>query len=92
MVIAALYEERSRIPDMELYALARESHNGYRNQVNTVLSTLAQEHAYSSMKSSVAMEQLEKLGELMQKYPSLLELLTKTNSPVELLNEIGGAG
>ena len=91
VVIAALYEEYSRIPDMELYALARESHNGYRNQVNTALSALAQEHAYSSMKSSAAMEQLEKFGELMQKYPSLLELLIKTNSPVELLKEIGGA-
>jgi hypothetical protein len=90
VAITTLYVEHARIPDMELYARARESHGGYRNQVNTALSALAQEHAYSAMKSGIAMDQLEKLGELMQKYPSLLELLTKTNSPVELLKEIGG--
>jgi hypothetical protein len=86
--IAALSVDQSRIPDIRLYNLARESYNNYRSEVSAAMTSLAQEHARSAMKATTAMEQLEKLGELLEKYPALLQLLSKSDSPSSVMKEI----
>lgn len=86
--VVSVFVERSTLPDMELYGIARESYNAYRAQVNAALSNLARDHALATMRSTAAIEQLEKLGEMMQKYPALTDLFSKADSPATVIREI----
>jgi hypothetical protein len=86
--VVRLHVESATVPDPELYERARASYAEYRDRVNDALSILAREHAVSTMKATAAMEQLEKLGILLQSYPLLAELFAKADSPAAVIREI----
>jgi hypothetical protein len=86
--VVSLHVESATIPDMELYEKARASYAAYRDRVNDALSSLARDHAVSTMRATAAMEQLEKLGILLQSYPQLAELFAKADSPAVIIREI----
>jgi hypothetical protein len=66
-----------KIPDLELYQLAKESYLNYLAQVTAAVKSAAEAQAFSMVKNNAALERLEKLAELLEKHPTLAELISK---------------
>ncbi|MDR3284167.1 MAG: hypothetical protein LBS97_03185 [Treponema sp.] len=70
----------AKMPDMELYALAKETYNNYRAQVNAAMRNAAEQQAQNMIKSNASLEHLEKVAELLEKHPTLAELIAKNGA------------
>ena len=64
----------SRLPDTDLYTLAKESYASYQASLNQNLEEKTKELASQILEEERSLKQLEKFGELLQKYPQLEEL------------------
>jgi hypothetical protein len=75
----------AKMPDIELYNLAKQSYNDYRAEVDIAIKTAAEAQAFSIVKSNAALEQLEKLAVLLEKHPALSEVVAKNGAIIEAL-------
>jgi hypothetical protein len=67
-----------KMPDLELYDQLKSSYSAYRIQVDDALKEAARGQAASLVRSNAALDRMERMGELFEKYPSLAEVFTKT--------------
>lgn len=65
----------SHTPDFALYNKAREAYGEYEKVFAKALEKEAQSNAKAVFEQNAAMERLEKLGKLLEKYPQLQELI-----------------
>ncbi|MCI1209706.1 MAG: hypothetical protein LKF96_09710 [Treponema sp.] len=69
----------SKIPDMKMYELAKKSYTLYRQEIDSALAEQAKTEAENIASEDRLMSRLEKLGELLEKYPSLSPFLKGEN-------------
>ncbi|MDR1786201.1 MAG: hypothetical protein LBR23_07065 [Spirochaetaceae bacterium] len=86
--VLALGVESARIPDIALYTMARESYGAYRAEVDAAMARRAPQDAQIAVKNAAAMEQLEKLGEIFERHPALLEIFSRNASPAETIRQV----
>lgn len=67
----------AKLPDLHLYRQAKKAYEDYQFALNENITKNAAEQANLKMEQDRAMDRLEKLGELLQKYPQLHELVQK---------------
>ena len=77
----------SRTPDMYLYNLAKKSFTDYQSEVNRIMKEKASEKADDVIEQDKTIEQLEKFGQLLQKYPQLQEL-SKSGDITAIINSL----
>ncbi|QTQ13925.1 hypothetical protein HRQ91_05340 [Treponema parvum] len=85
--ISAFVLENSKIPDMNMYSLARESFYEYRKSVDKELVLSAKKEAEEISKDDRNIRRLERLGELFRKYPELLDIV-KNGASLESLPQL----
>jgi hypothetical protein len=77
----------AKVPDLYLYKLAKNSYNSYQLQVTESLRKIAGEQAVSIVEENRSLERLEKLGQLLQKYPQLQEVF-KNGDATSIMNAV----
>jgi hypothetical protein len=71
----------SKFPDLALYAMARSVYEEYLNAQKELLKTEAAVQAERNVSSVFRFDELEKYGELLTKYPVLLQYLALPATP-----------
>ncbi len=76
--------ESYSFPDMELYALAAQNYRLYLDQKNTLVKNAVTEQAGSAVSEYLRLERFAQLGEILTKYPILIEYLkaVPTDNPL----------
>ena len=77
----------AKIPDFSLYKLAKTSYEEYQKEVTESLKKAAADQAASVVDENRSIERLEKLGQLLQKYPQLQEIF-KNGDATSIMNAI----
>lgn len=77
----------AKIPDLTLYKLAKTSYEEYQKEVTESLKKAAADQAASVVEENRSLERLEKLGQLLQKYPQLQEIF-KNGDITSIMNAI----
>lgn len=75
------------LPDMKLYAFAKKAFADYSSQVNQALAAQAAKDAAEIASDNRNIQRLEKMGELLKKYPELVEII-KTGTSLETLQSL----
>ena len=75
------------LPDMKLYAFAKKAFADYSSQVNQALAAQAAKDAAEIANDNRNIQRLEKMGELLKKYPELVEII-KTGTSLETLQSL----
>lgn len=76
-----------KLPDYELYLKVKKSYDSYFEYLNKRLEEQADRHAASYVDQQKTIEQLEKLGELMKKYPNIHDLF-KSGDAALIINSM----
>lgn len=71
------------LPDIELYRLVSKTYRQYQEQKASLLSETAAKEAQSAMSDYLKLERLGKWGELLDKHPSLIQLIAVTGGDSE---------
>ncbi|MBR6297526.1 MAG: hypothetical protein IKR40_13755 [Treponema sp.] len=79
--------QSAKIPDIEVYNLAKETFRTCQEETEAALRQRAQEQATNLLEANANMAQLEQFASLLQKYPQLGDL-AKTDNFVEIMNRI----
>lgn len=87
ITIIAVEAIDARIPDLSLYRTAKESFLEYQKTVDAELKKHAGEQALSIIEEDRSMERLEKLGQLLQKYPQLQDIF-KNGDVSSIMNAV----
>lgn len=77
----------SKIPDFELYGIARQSFMKYREAVEKALAGEAAKEARAVSEDSRNIQKLEKMGELLRRYPELVDVI-KSGTSIETLQSL----
>lgn len=64
-----------KIPDLNLYRKAKKSYEEYQKELSENLRKQAEYNAKELFEENVALERLDRFGELLQKYPQLQDLI-----------------
>jgi hypothetical protein len=75
----------AKMPDIDLYNLAKQSYNEYRAEMGAAIKTAVDSQALSMVRSDVAFERLEKIAELVEKHPALAEIIAKNGAIIDTL-------
>jgi hypothetical protein len=67
-----------KMPDLELYDQLKASYSAYRLQVDDALKEAARNQAASLVRSNAALDRMERIGALFEKYPALAEVFNRT--------------
>lgn len=79
----------SRIPDFALYSMAKSAYADYETGKRSRLAAMAAKEADSAMAEYLEIERLSRLGELLTKYPILIEYLAVTGDhPAEAFKAV----
>ena len=76
-----------RIPDFDMYNLAKESFVSYQEALNSSMEQRVKEQAEKRVEEDRTIEQLEKFAVLLKKYPQLEEL-SKNGSINDIINTL----
>jgi len=79
--------KNAKIPDIDVYNLAKEIFRTCQEETETALRQRAQEQATNLLEANANLAQLEQFASLLQKYPQLGDL-AKTDNFVEIMNRI----
>jgi len=76
-----------KIPDFALYETAKNAYETYQNEVAEVMKKEAAAQAASMITENRSLQRLEKLGELLKKYPQLQDIF-KSGDASSIMNAI----
>lgn len=76
-----------RFPDLEMYRKAKKIYDGYNETLEASIKKQAELNAKNILDESRSMQQLEKFGEVLKKYPDLKSLF-ENNDPTTVLNAL----
>lgn len=79
--------DSAQCPDMALYAIAKQSFSTYRSAVDSELQKSAAGEALNIAQDDRNIRRLEKMGELLRKYPELSDVI-KSGASVEKLQSL----
>ena len=71
--------KKVKIPDVELYEIAKKTYQEYHNELDLQLKEKAQLDAELMVEQNRTMAQLEKFSQLLKKYPELQEFSKNTD-------------
>lgn len=77
----------SKIPDVELYNLAKANYASYLDLLNSKMAKKAESQAEFFVEQDRTLAQLEKLGAMLQKFPQLEEMF-KTGDAAQIINAV----
>ena len=77
----------SKIPDIELYNLAKANYASYLELLNSKMAQKAESQAEFFVEQDRTLAQLEKLGSMLQKFPQLEEMF-KTGDAAQIINAV----
>lgn len=77
----------SKIPDVELYNLAKANYASYLELLNSKMAQKAESQAEFFVEQDRTLAQLEKLGSMLQKFPQLEEMF-KTGDAAQIINAV----
>ena len=77
----------SKIPDVELYNLAKANYASYLEPLNSKMAQKAESQAEFFVEQDRTLAQLEKLGAMLQKFPQLEEMF-KTGDAAQIINAV----
>ncbi len=77
----------SKIPDVELYNLAKANYASYLDLLNSKMAQKAESQAEFFVEQDRTLAQLEKLGSMLQKFPQLEEMF-KTGDAAQIINAV----
>ncbi|MCH5294565.1 MAG: hypothetical protein J1F14_01490 [Treponema sp.] len=77
----------AKVPDYSLYESARSSYRRFQERVDSALADKAREQANFIAEEERTLKQLDKFGELLQRYPQLEEL-SKSGNITEVINAL----
>jgi len=74
--IVSVSVENDQFPDLDLYISAAETYETYQNQRRILWNRVASESAADSVSDYIAYERFARWGELLTRYPVLIEFFT----------------
>ncbi|MBO4385996.1 MAG: hypothetical protein J5817_03165 [Treponema sp.] len=80
----------AKIPDFELYNMAKNSYSAYQKELDAKLKELASAQAKTLAEENRSMQQLEKFANLLKEYPQL-ESLAKSDNFSQIINALNTA-
>ncbi|MDR3312358.1 MAG: hypothetical protein LBS64_04420 [Spirochaetaceae bacterium] len=80
-----------KMPDLEIYNQAKESFQAYRQELDQAIQAAANSQAAALIRNTAALEHLDKLGALFEKYPHLLDVFKGSGDISDILKELGTA-
>lgn len=78
--ISDVFVKKASVPDLALYNLAKSSYQKFQAEVDASLSDYAKAHAETIIDDEKSVKKLEKIGEVLQKYPELNTILSNGSS------------
>lgn len=78
--ISDIAVKKASVPDLNLYNIAKESYQKFQSEVDSSLSEYAKTHAQALIDDEKSVKKLEKIGEILQKYPELNSILSSGSS------------
>lgn len=78
--ISDVFVKKASVPDLALYNLAKSSYQKFQAEVDASLSEYAKAHAETIIDDEKSVKKLEKIGEVLQKYPELNTILSNGSS------------
>ena len=88
--ISSVEISSAKIPDFELYEMAKKSYSAYQNELDAKLRELASAQAKTLAEENRSMQQLEKFANLLKQYPQL-ESLAKSDNFSQIINALNTA-
>jgi hypothetical protein len=79
ITLEAVTLSESKMPDIELYNLAKQSYNEYRIEVSAAIKAAAESQALTMVKNNAALDRLERIAELLESHPTLAEVIIKNS-------------
>ena len=88
--ISSVEISSAKIPDFELYNMAKNSYSAYQKELDAKLRELAAAQAKTLAEENRSMQQLEKFANLLKEYPQL-ESLAKSDNFSQIINALNTA-
>ena len=88
--ISSVEISSAKIPDFELYNMAKNSYSAYQKELDAKLKELAAAQAKTLAEENRSMQQLEKFANLLKEYPQL-ESLAKSDNFSQIINALNTA-
>ncbi|MCR5319331.1 MAG: hypothetical protein K6E22_13985 [Treponema sp.] len=88
--ISSVEISSAKIPDYELYEMAKNSYSAYQKELDAKLKELASAQAKTLAEENRSMQQLEKFANLLKEYPQL-ESLAKSDNFSQIINALNTA-
>ncbi|MBQ2547911.1 MAG: hypothetical protein II558_03295 [Treponema sp.] len=88
--ISSVEISSAKIPDFELYEMAKNSYSAYQKELDAKLKELASAQAKTLAEENRSMQQLEKFANLLKEYPQL-ESLAKSDNFSQIINALNTA-
>lgn len=88
--VSSVTVKNAFVPDLNLYNIAKNSYEKFQDLIDKKLSEAAKEQADKIMGDERSIKKLEKIGELLKKYPELNTLFadSSTVEVIKSLNEL----
>ncbi|WP_147614707.1 hypothetical protein [Treponema pectinovorum] len=88
--VTSVTVKNASVPDLNLYNIAKNSYEKFQDLIDKKLAEAANEQSQRIMSDERSLKKLEKIGELLKKYPELNSLFSNSTTAevIKSLNEL----